>query len=184
MSATQTPSRVAGQDIGPGRVLLGWLIVLFGLLARAVGRTFGVSGADSGLLTLIVLASGARGVRRALAAPGKQIQKARSNPNVAADTLIATAGIKVTVDRVAGRPSANTSFAAALIVFAVLVASVRPAAVRLQKAVRAVIAQVRRLWAWAARRASFVAAMSRESVARATGAPSDAASDQVTSGDR
>jgi hypothetical protein len=181
MSATQSTPRGFRQDIGPGRVLVGWLIVLFGLVVRAVEKAFGVSGEGSTLLTLVVIGSAARGVRRAFAAPRKQIRKARSSPDFAGNTMMATAGFKVTVDRIAGRPSTDTSFAAALIILAVLMHSVRPAIVGLRNSVRAVITQGLRLRAWLSSRGSLIAARSRESVARASGADPDAGSDQVTS---
>ena len=54
--------------------------------------------------------------------------------------MIATAAFKETVDSIAGHPSRDTSFAAALIVLAVLAHSFRPAVrPRLRKSVRAVI---------------------------------------------
>ena len=40
------------RDIGPERLLVGYLIVVFGLLVRVVGKVFGVSGEGSTLLTL------------------------------------------------------------------------------------------------------------------------------------
>ena len=81
MSATQSTPHGRKQNIGPERLLAGDLIILFGLLVRAVGKAFGVSGEGSNLLTLVVIGSVARGVRRVFAAPGTQIRKARSSPN-------------------------------------------------------------------------------------------------------
>ena len=96
----------------PRAVLVGYLIVLFRFLVGAVARAFGVSGEGSTLLTLIVIGSAARGVRRVFAAPRKQVRKARSSPNLAGNTMIATAAFKETVDSIAGRPSRDTRFAA------------------------------------------------------------------------
>jgi hypothetical protein len=175
MSATQSTPRALKQDVGPVRVLVGYLIILFGLLVRAVERAFGVSGEGSTLLTLIVIASAARGVRRVFAAPRTQVRKARSSPNLAGNTMIATAGLKETVDRIAGRPSRDTSFAAALIVFAVLMHSVRPAVGVLRKSVRAVMTQGHRLWGWLAARA-MIAARSRDVVEGAAGRNPEAGS--------
>ena len=166
MSATQSTPHGPKQDISPERLLGGYLIILFGLLVRAVGRVFGVSGEGSTLLTLVVIGSVARGVargvRRAFAAPRTEMHKARSSPNFAGNTMIATAAFKETVDRIAGRPSRDTSFAAALIVFAVLTHSFRPAVAgslgALRKSVRAVITQGLRLRAWFAARGSMIAA--------------------------
>jgi hypothetical protein len=188
MSATQSTPHGLKQDISPERLLVGYLIILFGLLVRAVARVFGVSGEGSTLLTLVVIGSVARGVRRLFAAPRTEIRKARSSPNFAGNTMIATAAFKETVDRVAGRPSRDTSFAATLIVFAVLTHSFRPAVVgslrALRKSVRAVITQGLRLRDWFAARGSMIAARSREVVAGAAGRNPDAGSDQVTNGDR
>jgi hypothetical protein len=183
MSATQsTPHPL--KHISPERLLVGDLIILFRLLVRAVGRAFGVSGEGSTLLTLIVIGSVARAVYRVLTAPGTEIRKARSSPNFAGNTMIATAAFKETVDSVAGHPSRDTSFAAALIVFAVLTHSFRPAVAALRKSVRAVITQGLRLRARFAARGSMIAARSREVVAGAAGRSPDAGSDQVRNGDR
>ena len=184
MSATQSTPRGLTQDIGPERVLVGWLIVLFGLLVRAVGRAFGVSGEGSTLLTLIVIGAAARGVRRGLTAPRQQMRKARSSPHFAGNAVIATAGFNETVDRVAGRPSTDTSLTAALIVFAVLTHSVRPAVAGLRKSVRAVGTQGLRLRAWLSARGSMIAARTSDVVVRTAGGDPDAGSEQVGDGDR
>jgi hypothetical protein len=188
MSTTQSTPHGLKQDISPERLLVGYLIILFGLLVRAVRRVFGVSGEGSTLLTLVVVGSVARGVRRVFAAPRKEIRKARSSPNFAGNTMIATAAFKETVDRIAGRPSRDKSFAAALIVFAVLTHSGRPAVAgslgALRKSVRSVITQGLRLRAWFANRGSMIAARSRDVVVGAAGGNPDAVSDQVRNGDR
>ncbi|MGZ4217842.1 MAG: hypothetical protein ACXVFQ_16050 [Solirubrobacteraceae bacterium] len=188
MSATQSTPHGRKQEIGPERLLVGYLIVLFRFLVHAVGRAFGVSGEGSTLLTLIVIGSVARGVRRVFAAPRKQIRKARSSPNLAGNTMIATAAFKETVDSIAGRPSRDTPFAAALIVFAVLTHSFRPAVAGslgdLRKSVRAAITQGLRLRSWFSARGSMIAARSRDVVAGAAGRNPDSASNQVMNGDR
>jgi Short C-terminal domain len=166
MSATQS-TRHGLNHISPERLLVGYLIILFRFLVRAVGRAFGVSGEGSTLLTLIVIASVARGVRRAFAAPRAQVRKARSSPHVVGDTVVATAAFKETVDSIAGHPSRKTSFAAGLIVFAVLAHSVRPAAAALRKSVRDVITAGLRLRAWFAARGSIIAARTRDVVVEA-----------------
>ena len=171
MSATQ-PTRHGHTHISPERLLVGYLIILFRFLVRAVGKAFGVSEGST-LLTLIVLASVARGVRRAFAAPGAQVRKARSSPHAVGDTVIATAAFKETVDSIAGRPSKKTSFAAGLIVFAVLAHSVRPATTALRKSVRKVITAGLRLRAWFGVRGSMIAARTRDVVAEAAGRDPD-----------
>jgi putative oligomerization/nucleic acid binding protein len=172
MSATQS-TRHGPKHISPERLLVGYLIIVFRLLVRAVGKAFGVSGEGSTLLTLIVIASVARGVRRAFAAPRAQVRKARSSPHAVGDTVIATAAFKETVDSIAGHPSRKTSFAAGLIVFAVLAHSVRPAAAALRKTVRAVITAGLRVRAWFAARGSMIAARTRDVVAEAAGRDPD-----------
>ena len=183
MSATQSTPHGRKQKIGPERLLAGYLIVLFGFLVRAVGKAFGVSGQGSTLLTLVVLGSVARGVRRVFAAPRTQIRKARSSPNAAGNAMIATAAFKETVDSIAGRPSRDTRFAAALIVFAVLAHSFRPAVGAMRKSVRAVITQGLRLRALFAARGAMIAARSRDVVAGTGGRSRDAGSEQARNGD-
>jgi len=133
------------KHISPERLLVGDLIILFRLFDRAVARVFGVSGEGSTLLTLILIGSFARGVRRVFAAPRKQVRKARSSPTFAGDTMIATGAFKETVDSIAGHPSRDTSFAAGLIVFALLTHAFRPAVAgslgALRTSVRAVITE-------------------------------------------
>jgi hypothetical protein len=102
--------------------------------------------------------------------------------------MIATAAFKETVDSIAGRPSRDKSFAAALIVFAVLTHSLRPAVAgslgALRKSVRAVITQGLRLRAWFGARGSMIAARSRDLVVGAAGGNPDGGSDQVRNSDR
>jgi hypothetical protein len=184
MSATHSPHHNVKQKIGPERVLLGYLIVLFAFLVRAVGRAFGVSGEGSTLLTLIVIGSAARGVRRVFAAPRTQIRKARSSPHFAGDAMFVAAGFKESVRSIAGRPSGDTSFVASLIVFAVLAHSLRPAVGALRKTARAVTTQGFRLRAWFAARGSMIAARTRDVVDGTAGRSPDAGPDQVSNGDR
>ena len=186
MSATQsTPDGL--KHISPERLLVGDLIILFRLLVRAVARAFGVSGEGSTLLTLIFIGSVARAVRRAFTAPRTQVRKARSSPNFAGDTVIATAAFKETVDSIAGHPSRDTSFAAALIAFAVLTHAFRPAVAgsvgALRKSVRTVITEGLRLRAQFAARGSIIAERSRNVVAGAARPNPDGGSDHVN-GDR
>jgi hypothetical protein len=187
MSATQSTPHGLKQDISPERLLVGYLIILFGLLVRAVGRAFGVSGESSTLLTLVVIGSVARAVRRVFAAPRTEIRKARSSPNFAGNTMIATAAFRETVDSIAGRPSRRTSFAVALIAFAVLAHSLRPAVEGslgvLRKSVRAGITQGLRLRAWFGARGAMIAARSRDVVVGAAGGNPDGGSDHVMNGD-
>jgi hypothetical protein len=188
MSATQSTPHGRTQKIGPERLLVGYVIVLFRFLVRAVGRAFGVSGEGSTLLTLIVIGSAARGIRRVFAAPRKEIRKARSSPNLAANAMFATGAFKETVDSIAGRPSRDKPFAAALIVLAVLAHSFRPAVAEslgdLWKSARVTITEGLRLRSWFSARGSMIAARSRDVVASAADRSPDTRSDQVTNGDR
>jgi hypothetical protein len=184
MSAAHSTHHGVKQRIGPERVLLGYLIVLWAFFVRAVGRAFGVSGEGSTLLTLIVIGSAARGVRRAFAAPRAQIRKARSSPNFVGDAMFVTTGFKETVRSIAGPRSGDMSFAASLIVLAVLAHSLRPAVRAVRKATRAVTTQGFRLRAWFAARGSMIAARTREVVEAAGDRSPDAGSDQVTNGGR
>lgn len=196
MSAADGPGRIdaglrrsphgSGPKIGPGRLLVGFLIVAWGLLVRAVGRLFGISAEGSTLLTLIVLGSVARGVRRAFAAPRTKIRKARSSPNFAGDTMIAAAVFKESVDGVAGGPNREMPFAAALIVFAIVAHFFRPAVAgalgELRKSVAAAMTQGLRLRAWFAARGAMIAARNRDLVAGAAARNPDARSDQMRNG--
>jgi hypothetical protein len=79
-------------------------------------------------------------------------------------------------------------FAAALIVFAVMAHSFRPAVAgslgAMRKSVRAGVTQGLRLRAWFTARGAMVAARSRDVVAGAAGRNPDTGSDQVTNSDR
>jgi hypothetical protein len=187
MSTTQSRPPGLKQGIGPERLLVGYLIILFRLLVSAVERVFRVSGEGSTLLTLIVIASVVRGIRRVFAAPRTQIRKARSSPNFAGNAAIATGAVKETVDSIAGRPSRDTSFAAALIVFAVVAHSLRPALAAslgaVRKSVRTAITQGLRLRAWFVARGSMIAASSRDALAGAVGRDPNAGSGQVSNSD-
>lgn len=169
MSATRsTPS--APTHISPERLLVGDVIIVFRLLVRAVEKAFGVSGEGSSLLTLVVIASVFRGVRRAFAAPRTQVRKARSSPNFAGDTVIATVAFKETIDSLAGDSSRDaSSFAAGLILFAVLAHVLRPAVAGslgvLRKSVRTVITEGFKLRGRFAARGAMIAASSRNVVA-------------------
>jgi hypothetical protein len=140
MSPTQSTPPHGLKHISPERLLVGDLIILFRLLNqvrhRALARAFGVSAEGSTVVTLIAIGAVARAVHRVLAAPRTQVRKARSSPTFAGDTMIGTAAFKETVDSIAGHPTRDTPFAAALIAFAVLAHSFRPAVAGLLRALR------------------------------------------------
>lgn len=118
-------------------------------LQRAVTRVFGVPRDSSSLVTLIVIGACARALHRVAAAPGTQVRKVRSSPTVVSDTMIGADALKETLDSVAGHPSRDTPSAAALIVFAVLAHSFRPAVEGSLRAVgesiRGVISEARKI---------------------------------------
>lgn len=123
--------------------------VLNETLQRAVTRLYGVPRDSSSLVTLIAVGAVARALQSIAAAPRTQARKLRSSPTAAGDTMIGTAALKETLDSVAGHPSRDTSGAAALIVFAVLAHSFRPAiegSIRaVEESVRGVISEARRI---------------------------------------
>ena len=183
---SRRPPHDPNQKIGPERLLVGFLIVGWGLLVRAIGRAFGVAPEGSTLLTLVVIGSVVRGVRRAFAAPRKQVRKARASPNFAGDTMIVTAVLKESVDGIAGRAIGDTPFAAVLIVFALVVHFFRPAVsgsiAVLERSVSLVMTQAFRLRAWFANRAALISARNRDVGAGPAGHNPDARSDQVGNG--
>ena len=141
------------KHVSPERLLVGDAIILFRILSearhRAVARVFGVGKEHSTLVTLIAIGAFARALGRIAAAPRTQVRKVRSSPTAVGDAMIGTAAFRETVDSIAGHPSRDTSSAAALIAFAVLAHSFRPAVADLLHAVResfrAVVAEGRRL---------------------------------------
>jgi hypothetical protein len=141
------------KHVSPERLLVGDAIILFRILSearhRAVARVFGVGKESSTIVTLIAIGATARALRRIAAAPRTQARKVRSSPTAGGDAMIGTAALRETVDSIAGHPSRDTSSAAALIAFAVLAHSFRPAVAgflrTLRESFRAVIAEGRRL---------------------------------------
>ncbi len=87
-------------------------------------------------MMLFVAAAFVRALRRAAAAPGTQVRKARSSPTAVGDTMIGTAVAKETVNSIAGHPARDTPFAAALIALAMTVYAFRAALKRLLHEVR------------------------------------------------
>jgi hypothetical protein len=131
MPHTQPAPPLRLEGVSETRLFLGDAIiairVLNEALQRAVTRVFGVPRDSSSLVTLFVIGAFARALHRVAAAPRTQARKVRSSPTVVGDTMIGAAALKETLDSVAGHPSRDTSSAAALIVFAVLAHSFRPA---------------------------------------------------------
>ena len=153
MMPTQSAPPLSLERISETRRFLGDAIIAIRVLNEARHRTvaavFGVPRDGSNLVTLIAIGAFARALHRIAAAPRTQARKVRSSPTLVGDTMIGTAALKETLDSVAGHPSRDTSSAAALIVFAVLAHSFRPAVERSLRAVResfrAIKAEARRI---------------------------------------
>ncbi len=121
-------------------------------MAAVLGVTRGESKLnDSNIVTLLAFAAFARALRSTAAAPREQVRKARSSPNRVGDTMIGAVVARETLDGIAGHASRDTSSAVALIAFAVVAHSSRPAVERSLHAVRQaqmhLRAERRRVWA-------------------------------------
>ncbi|MGZ6693720.1 MAG: hypothetical protein ACXVHQ_40835, partial [Solirubrobacteraceae bacterium] len=88
---------------------------------------------------IIVLASAWDAIHRVIAAPGAQVRKARSSPTIVGDSLIAAGVLSEVIDQVTTRRAKATASTAALIVFAVVVHSIRRPVLRSVHAIRATI---------------------------------------------
>ena len=138
MPPTQSASPVRLEHVSPARRLGGDGIIVFGLLNElrhgVMARVFGTSRGDSNLVTLFAIAAFAAALRRAAAAPRTQVRRVRSSPTAVGDTMIGAAAARETIDSIAGHLSRDTSSAAALITFALVVHSFRPAVERALRA--------------------------------------------------
>ena len=128
------------EHMSSARLFVGDLMIAFQLLNevrhRVVARWFGVPREHSNFVTLFVIAAIGGALRRTAAAPRTQVRKVRSSTTAVGDTMIAVSAAKETLHSVAGHPSRDTSSAAALIAFAVVVHSFRPVVGRSLRAVR------------------------------------------------
>jgi hypothetical protein len=148
-----TQSAPSVHHVSARRLFLGDVYIALRMLNKARHRimaaVFGVPMEGSNLIWLIAVGAIVRGLRRAAATPSTQVRKVRSSPTAVGDSMIGAATLKETLDSVAGHPSRDTSSAAALIAFAVLAHSARPAVEGSLRAVRessrAVIAEARRV---------------------------------------
>jgi hypothetical protein len=138
----------------------------------------GQKGWDSNLVTVIVFASVVNGIRRAIAAPGAQVRKARSSPTVVGDSLIAAGVLSEAIDRVTTRRARATASTAVLIVFAVVAHSIRQPVVRSLRAIRAttrtVITEVRKVRDAISRYGAEIASGDADADADLAGSPSGA----------
>ena len=153
MSTTQSAAPVRLEHVSRRRRLWGDAIIVSSLLnelrLRVTTAVYGISRADSNLVTLIVIAAFGAAIRRAAAAPRTQVRKARSSPTAVGDTMIGAATAKETLESIAGHPARDITPAAALITLALVVHLFRPAVRRSVRAVeeagRDVVAEARRI---------------------------------------
>ena len=153
MSTTQSAAPVRLEHVSRRRRLWGDAIIVSSLLnelrLRVTTAVYGISRADSNLVTLIVIGAFGAAIRRAAAAPRTQVRKARSSPTAVGDTMIGAATAKETLESIAGHPARDITPAAALITLALVVHLFRPAVRRSVRAVeeagRDVVAEARRI---------------------------------------
>src|ERR1700722_16589103 len=153
MSTTQSAAPVRLEHVSRRRRLWGDAIIVSSLLnelrLRVTTAVYGISRADSNLVTLIVIGAFGGAIRRAAAAPRTQVRKARSSPTAVGDTMIGAATAKETLESIAGHPARDITPAAALITLALVVHLFRPAVRRSVRAVeeagRDVVAEARRI---------------------------------------
>ncbi len=140
MPDMQSPPRRHPEHLSSARLFVGDAEIAFRLLNEArhriMTRVFGMPREHSNVMTLFVIAASVRALRRAAAAPGTQVRKARSSPTAVGDTMIGAAVAKETVNGIAGRPARDMPFAAGLIAFAMTVYAFRAAMKRLLHEVR------------------------------------------------
>ncbi|MGZ6576037.1 MAG: STAS/SEC14 domain-containing protein [Solirubrobacteraceae bacterium] len=134
-----SPRQVSGARRFVGDVLIGFR-VLNEVRHRVLAVVFGAQrGWHSNVVTIIVLASAWDAIHRVIAAPGAQVRKARSSPTIVGDSLIAAGVLSEVIDQVTTRRAKATASTAALIVFAVVVHSIRRPVLRSVHASRATI---------------------------------------------
>lgn len=140
MPDMQSPPRRQPEHLSSARLFVGDAEIAFRLLNEAryriMTRVFGMPREHSNLMTLFVIAASVRALRRAAAAPGTQVRKARSSPTAVGDTMIGVSVAKETVNGIAGRPARDMPFAAALIALAMTVYALRAGIKRLLHEVR------------------------------------------------
>ena len=107
---------------------------------RVLAVVFGAQrGWRSNFVTILVLATTWDAIHRVIAAPGAQVRKVRSSPTVVGDSLIAASVLSEVIDKVTTRRAKATASTVALIVFAVVVHSVRRPVLRSFHAIRATV---------------------------------------------
>ena len=153
MTTIQSAPPVRLEHVSRRRRLWGDAIIVSSLLNelrhRIMTAVYGISRADSNLVTLIVIAAFGAAIRRAAAAPRTQVRRVRSSPTAIGDSMIGVAAAKETLDSIAGHPSRDVRPAAALVTLALVVHLFRPAVKRsvrvMEEAGRDVVAEARRI---------------------------------------
>ena len=153
MPTTQSALPVRLEHVSRRRRLWGDAIIVSSLLNelrhRIMTAVYGISRADSNLVTLLVIAAFGAEIRRAAAAPRTQVRRVRSSPTAIGDSMIGVAAAKETLDSIAGHPSRDVRPAAALVTLALVVHLFRPAVKRsvrvMEEAGRDVVAEARRI---------------------------------------
>ena len=153
MPTTQSAPPVRLEHVSRRRRLWGDAIIVSSLLNelrhRIMTAVYGISRADSNLVTLLVIAAFGAEIRRAAAAPRTQVRRVRSSPTAIGDSMIGVAAAKETLDSIAGHPSRDVRPAAALVTLALVVHLFRPAVKRsvrvMEEAGRDVVAEARRI---------------------------------------
>ena len=153
MTTIQSAPPVRLEHVSRRRRLWGDAIIVSSLLNelrhRIMTAVYGISRADSNLVTLIVIAAFGAATRRAAAAPRTQVRRVRSSPTAIGDSMIGVAAAKETLDSIAGHPSRDVRPAAALVTLALVVHLFRPAVKRsvrvMEEAGRDVVAEARRI---------------------------------------
>jgi hypothetical protein len=134
-----SPRHVSGARRFFGDVIIGFR-VLNEMRHRVLAVVFGAQrGWHSNVVTVILLASTWDAIHRVIAAPGAQVRKVRSSPTIVGDSLIAAGVLSEVIDKVTTRRAKATASTAALIVFAVVVHSIRRPVLRSFHAIRATI---------------------------------------------
>ena len=139
---TSPRQRVSGARRFFGDVIIGFRL-LNEVRHRVLALVFGTQkGWRSNVVTVIVFAAAVDATHRVIAAPGAQVRKMRSSPTIVGDSLIAAAMLNEAIERVTTRRAKATASTAALIVFAVVVHSIRPTVARSLRATRATVRTV------------------------------------------
>lgn len=137
-----SPRRISGARRFFTDVMVGSR-VLNELRHRTMEAVFGVErGWGSNVIAAILVASAVDGIHRASAAPRTQARKVRSSPYIAGDTMIAAVAVKEAIDTVTTPKGKATTGTAGLIVFALVVHSVRPTVRRSVRAIRQTVRSV------------------------------------------